>query len=553
MIKGKSISRFAGLRQLHRFMRDEQGTLIVFGLVLTVVMLMGGGLAVDLMRHEERRTEIQQTLDRSVLAATNMSQKLDPEDVVNDYFDKAGLLSQLSNVQVEEGLNFRRVTAQAQSDVPTYFMHLMDIQNLPVNAGSAAEQRITNVEISLVLDISGSMQNQPTRISNLRVAAAEFVDTVLSKDSEGKISISLIPYNGQVNLGSALFAEFNASNTHNFPKSHCLDLPSSIYDTDELSTSTSFPQSGFFDSFSGGGTSANAYTAYSGPLHNGTSYVNVWCQPNADNIIRPFQNDIASLQGAIDNLIAVGATSIDLGMKWGLALLSPTSRDVITNLNTNGIVPDDFIGRPLDFDAEDTMKIIVLMTDGQHFAEERLNDDFRSGPSEIRRSKGDGMLSIRHFESGANYGRYWVPHLGRWMDDPWNSGKGVNRLDWSEVWAEYRMQWIARQLYARAFGGNNSSWRNFHFNQAMNNFRSRTPTGEMDTRLQEVCSVAKANDILIYGIAFEAPENGATQIQNCATTADSHYYYVTTDGEGLSIQSAFRSIANNISQLRLTQ
>ena len=40
---------------------------------------------------------------------------------------------------------------------------------------STAEQRVNNVEIVLVLDVSGSMSG--TKITNLKSAAAEFVDT----------------------------------------------------------------------------------------------------------------------------------------------------------------------------------------------------------------------------------------------------------------------------------------------------------------------------------------------------------------------------------------
>jgi hypothetical protein len=37
------------------------------------------------------RTSLQNTLDRATLAAASLSQQLDAEDVVTDYFDKAGL------------------------------------------------------------------------------------------------------------------------------------------------------------------------------------------------------------------------------------------------------------------------------------------------------------------------------------------------------------------------------------------------------------------------------------------------------------------------------
>ena len=70
----------------------------------------------------------------------------------------------------------------------------------------------------------------------------------------------------------------------------------------------------------------------------------------------------------------------------------------------------------------------------------------------------------------------------------------------------------------------------------------------MNTQLQLSCSQAKAKGVIVYGIAFEAPSGGQTQIRNCSTSA-AHYFNAT----GIQINTAFKSIANNISQLRLTQ
>jgi 7-keto-8-aminopelargonate synthetase-like enzyme len=69
-----------------------------------------------------------------------------------------------------------------------------------------------------------------------------------------------------------------------------------------------------------------------------------------------------------------------------------------------------------------------------------------------------------------------------------------------------------------------------------------------NARLQQVCNAAKSAGVVVYGIAFEAPTNGQTQIRNCATS-DAHYY----DAQGLAIKTVFQSIANQISDLRLTQ
>lgn len=83
----------------------------------------------------------------------------------------------------------------------------------------------------------------------------------------------------------------------------------------------------------------------------------------------------------------------------------------------------------------------------------------------------------------------------------------------------------------------------------MNTMRSVYATAPtMDTMLQNTCAQAKANDVIVYGIAFEAPLNGQTQISRCATSNE-HYYAANGD----QIGAAFDSIASNLSMLRLTQ
>lgn len=69
-----------------------------------------------------------------------------------------------------------------------------------------------------------------------------------------------------------------------------------------------------------------------------------------------------------------------------------------------------------------------------------------------------------------------------------------------------------------------------------------------NSRMQTVCTAAKNAGIVIYGIAFEAPSDGQTQIRNCATS-DAHYF----NANGLEISTVFRAIASQISYLRLTQ
>ncbi len=66
-------------------------------------------------------------------------------------------------------------------------MSLTGVDWLPVYTSGQAEEVVENKEISLVIDISGSMRFNG-KIGNLRVAAKEFVSTVLEGNAAGNVS-----------------------------------------------------------------------------------------------------------------------------------------------------------------------------------------------------------------------------------------------------------------------------------------------------------------------------------------------------------------------------
>lgn len=530
---------------LRRFVRREDGTLALFAMILFTLMIMMGGMAVDLMRYEQTRTTLQHTLDRSTLAAASLSQDLDAIDVVNDYFEKAGLLQYLTNVDVDEGINFKEVTADARADTEPYFLHMLGINEFEAPGHSMAEQRVTNVEIALVLDVSGSMAG--TKLTNLKTAAREFVQTVLTSDSENRISITIVPYNAQVNLGPTLRAKYNAQHIHGVANVNCLEIPASLYASTDISRTTPLSMTAYADMDSTT-DKTTSYVDQSSTSKARMSTAEPYCIASDKNIIRLPSNNVATLQSQISGLTAGGNTSIMLGMKWGVALLAPSARGMMSEFVSAGLVRTEFDGRPFEWDDRNSMKLIVLMTDGEHVSHTYVPDTYKSGASPIYRSTNDGNYSIYHASaSGTN--KYWVPHRSAWQATPWtNNSTPAVQQDWKDIWPVMRQSWIAWQLYARALGTSSSSRTNT-YNTWMNNFAdSYVVPSSMDSQLQQICTQAKNNAVVVYGIAFEAPTGGQTQIRNCASSA-AHYF----NAQGLQIQSAFRAIANNISQLRLTQ
>lgn len=541
MCRDHETAATAPLKKDRSFLRDEDGTVLFFAVCMILVMLMLGGMGVDIMRFETTRTELQQTLDRSTLAAASMTQELEPDEVVIDYFTKAGLGDKLTHVEVNDGLNFRTVRAEARAATNPIFLRLYSqraVTDIEARALSIAEQRVTNVEIVLVLDVSGSMAG--SKLANLKNAAKEFVDTVLDSDEENRISMAIVPYNGQVNLPQEMQELFtNRVGDHNVTNVNCFDLPSSVYTGLGMPTDLAIPVTGHVDTYSGTTTSSSYVSATNSSAVPNAN--NRWCPVSSTNRILPPTNDKQALKDHIDGFSAVGATSINAGMKWGMTLLDPGSRGIISAMVAEGDTPAYFNGRPFEYDDEEAMKVVILMTDGEHFAEERLNDGYRTEASDIFRGN-DGYYS-RYQNRPSTSNDYWVPHRNEWRSQAWPDNSRATRLTWDQVWSNLRVSWVAWQMYARPAGNSSSAYYN-----AMNMFRSKTEIPDMNAQLQGVCNRAREENVIVYGIAFEAPPNGKYQIEECASTP-SHFF----DAAGLEIQSAFRSIASNISQLRLTQ
>lgn len=512
MRKGMAARQVA--RRLGRFAAAENGSVLPLSMIMVMSMIMMGGLAVDLMRHEEKRVLLQQTLDRCVLSAASLKQQLDPETVVTDCFAKADLLDELSAVDVSEGLNFRTVSARAQTDAQPFFMDLLGIEEFPVKAASTADERISNVEVSLVLDISGSMNG--SRITNLRPAARDFVDTVMASSDPGKVTMSIVPYSAQVNLGPTLMGQFNVTANHS--SSYCVELPDSVFGSTTLSQTTSFVHNGHFDPFNSGTTAS---------LFN--------CTQHTANHVLAISDSATTLKSRIDGLTVGGNTSIDLGVKWGALLLDSASQGVVGGLITAGAVGSSYANRPLDADTIDTLKVLVVMSDGENTTEYKLTSTYNTGNSNIWRRSSDGAVWVYH-NRASTANDYYNPSTGSWSSAV---GSGATRLTWPQVWARWTVYYVARYLYAAPLGQSTSTWQD--------NFTDYVSSTK-NSRLQQVCTAAKDAGIVIYSIAFEAPTNGQTQLKACATS-DAHYF----DATGVEIATVFSAIASQISYLRLTQ
>lgn len=546
-------------RTVSRFRREEDGAMIIFGLYILVAMMIVSGLAYDLMRFETERMRTQSALDRAVLAAASLSQPLSAQEVVESYFEKSGVDGAV-NISEDRGINFRTVSATSQVEVPTRFMRMVDrtmllgqlspelavhdgVFTLGTASGATAIENIPNIEISLVLDNSGSMGSNQ-RLTNLKVAAKEFVNAMLCNPTDpsdgadctvedGRVSMTIVPYNEQVNAGEDLLNQFTAvTSEHNY--SHCVNFDAADFDDRAIPVDMPLQRTGHFDPWS-----SNRVSARDG------SRV---CKIDVGAPITVLEKDRTRLKQRIDALQANGNTSIDIGMKWGVALLDPAAQPVVNGLADAGVVDTVFRGRPVGYNDTETIKVVVLMTDGENTSQHQLKSQYRDGPSAFWKSEqltsdsgdrdGDFYVIYR-----ASDNRWYYPIFNGWAGSPnfrricssssncWFEERPdqVHRMDHPELWNE-----VAARYY-RGF-----SWLDTPY--------VWTSNGPKNDRLDDICDAAKQQGIVVFSIGFEAPTNGRDVLRSCASSFN-HYF----DVQGLEISDAFQSIAAAINNLKLIQ
>ncbi|MBZ4023369.1 hypothetical protein CKO11_12965 [Rhodobacter sp. TJ_12] len=560
-------------RWLSRVLREEDGALIILSLQIFIIMLVCTGIAIDLVRIEERRAVIQNTLDRAALAAASLSQNLDPEAVVDDYLAKAGLDYLDTDTKVEEGDfdEWRRVTIRTTDRMPTIFGPLVGIDELHTAGNSQAMESIGNVEISLVLDISGSMNFNiyhdndssyngvyPTRMDQLRPAALNFVeemfDTVQPPTAPaGRLSISIVPYNQQVTLGSKLGSVFKLSTDHT--QNTCADVFTLPTNQIAISPSTTLQRTMYGDSFDYWGQ----YALGQGSWSLRSTVTNQNCYENSYSSVLAFANNETTIKSAINALRPGGDTAIDVGARWGLALLDPDAAPAVTSMISKNWVSSDLAGRPFDYDDgtkdvdETAMKVMVLMTDGQNTRSYSTKPAYRTGDSGFVSRRSATAFSQNQYDWDELFyyveGRtkpYYSFKYDKWYYAYQIYGTKYN-ISWETIWSKgYSLQGFIDIFFYRPLS---DIYYGVGKTDIYNAMAEQSEFSEKDSALNALCTTAKDDEhnIIIFTVAVDAPTSGKEVLRKCAT-ADTYAYEVSA----LDLTDAFASIASAINSLRLT-
>jgi Flp pilus assembly protein TadG len=473
------------VRKFSEFRSNEDGAMAIFVLFAFVMMLLFGGIAVDVMRFEMRRVALQETMDRATLAASNVAQPIDktPQSVALEWYTTSGLGGdafeyEYSTPTITGEVTSSSRTATITSKVRSYnwFMHMLGQPYFEGPTISTAQQGVSKIEVMMVLDITGSMSEasgSTTKIAALRQAASNFLTILkykkdsggaytIDKDPNDLISIGLVPYSSNVNVPIPLRNRFNVTHLSHWggvanqgvPDANCFEIPESTYGQTALSTSDPIPMQAVAQTGSGnpgvsvtnpganntngnnGGVVAIGFTGAAVPSRNTNSFTcnhgdnfNTGANEKASNLIALPSTDIVALKAQINQLNPRGTTSIAVGMRWGTALIDETARPLYSAL----ISEPAMAGRPADNFLPDgstdteTKKYIVLMTDGTHVASKYIYDAYKTGPSPVWIGT-DGKLAIEYNDSGVGINGGTRPGIAP-NGNPKNSCSGWSLAD----------------------------------------------------------------------------------------------------------------------------
>jgi len=570
-----------GNGRLRQFTREDDGG-AVLTLFFFMAMILMAGLGIDTMRQEMERARLQATLDTAVLAgagAPSGTEKTEIKAIVEDYFAKMDMADYLHEIDIdgqgdddiETSLNATRVYAQASRTIDTHLMKLSGVETLSAAGASAAEVRTPKLEVSVVLDVSGSMYG--SKLSNLKSAAKEFVTTLLSASEPGDTVISLVPFSWSATPPQTVFDALAVDKTHEY--STCLKFRDNDFSHATLTSGAS--------ALSGGlPVNQMIYTSVYGDFND---LDDTWrsCFTDAYMEFLPYSISEADLHAKIDALEAQGNTSGHQGMNWGAALLDPTFRQVSADLIASGEVDSRLSNVPADYDEPDTLKVVVVMTDGANTTSyffDQSSPQYRGKHSDLflleyqemefqygftkynvdRKYYDDwaesycqyGWFECVYEATGDVVSAYYLRDGSQYYDveaDDWLSESELDairgsegfiseeQLDWEKAWG------LMSPRYYGEITGNWGAWNDYVGSESLSG-------SDKDARMRSVCGATKTQGTVIYSIGFEVSSGGrAEQVLTDCASSPNHYY----PASGTDISAAFSSIASNVQNLRLTQ
>jgi len=201
-----------------RLLRDQGGNAMMLTAAAMLPVLGIVGSAIDIGRAYMVQLRLQQACDAGVLAGRRAMAGALYSDSAKAEADKMfGLNFPTGNYGSKSvgfsswGVGASDVAGRATTILPTAIMFIFGKPQFDLGANCTAKLEISNVDVMMVLDVTGSMSSKATssdsdsKIVALRKAAIDFFDTLTNADvGDGRLRFGVVPYSSSVNVGQIL-------------------------------------------------------------------------------------------------------------------------------------------------------------------------------------------------------------------------------------------------------------------------------------------------------------------------------------------------------------
>lgn len=318
---------------------DERGTIaVMFGLI-SFMMFMFVGIAVDLSRIYHSDARLASAVDAAALAAGRamLDGQLEDSEIhtmAREYIDNNysggggenfGTVS-IPDVNIELDRADSSVKISALLSVPMTFTKIAGFEKVDIPIDSTVRYEQQDIELGMQLDLTGSMCSPCSKRDALKSATKDLID-ILIPDIPGsnKVRIGFAPYASGINLGT-----YAAQATNNRAgSSNC------VYDRAGAQATT--------DAEPG----TNAF--YKGKL----DLPSAGACPSAR--LMPLTDDKDALKTAVNGFTTSTTTAGQVGTSWAWNLISPKWASVWPSAST-----------PVAYNDGKTIKSVILMTDGEY-------------------------------------------------------------------------------------------------------------------------------------------------------------------------------------------
>ena len=337
---------------IRRFCEDRSGNMFIIAGLTAFAVFSCAGAAVDFTRISSTKSKMTNALDAAVLATgVDLSKGETDIDELRATFEDffyANIAGANGNREDYRIVAFNadsetgEVSAKAENHLEMTLMRIAGRDAYTVSAEAAGRFDQTDIEVAMMLDVTGSMRG--SKISDLKLAATDAVDILIPDDKRRGVRIGLVPYASSVNAGKHFAPEVTAGGELEVAGAGGgLATPGFNVPTDSCVTGR------------GGRDAATDASYKDAPLGSDRRTVqadraSLRC-PKAT--IQALTSDRAELKRQIGKYRAEGYTAGHLGVAWSYYLLSENWQPLYRTEN-----------RPAAYSAG-VRKIAILMTDGE--------------------------------------------------------------------------------------------------------------------------------------------------------------------------------------------